>query len=83
MLESFGEFLRYNLDNFGKIVFMEKEIENIKDYTEIQKIRFGKRIDFIIHEDKETAKAKYRVLFCNHLLKIRLFMELVCTLSRR
>lgn len=69
MLESFGEFLRYNLDNFGKIVFMEKEIENIKDYTEIQKIRFGKRIDFIIHEDKETAKAKIPCLILQPLVE--------------
>ena len=69
MLESFGEFLRYNLDNFGKVVSMEKEIENIKDYVEIQKIRFGDRIDFIINEDEKARKVKVPCLILQPLVE--------------
>ncbi len=69
MLESLGEFLRYNLDNFGKIVTIQKELENVRDYTTIQKIRFGDRIDFSILADDTVAEAKIPCLILQPLVE--------------
>lgn len=69
MMESLGEFLRYNLDNFNKIVTLGKEIENIRDYTVIQKIRFGERIDFVIQADERLEKGQIPCLILQPLVE--------------
>lgn len=69
MMESLGEFLRYNLDNFNKIVTLEKEIENIRDYTVIQKIRFGERIHFIIQTEERIGRGQIPCLILQPLVE--------------
>lgn len=69
MLESLGEFLRYNLDNFGKTVTLQKELENVRDYTTIQKIRFGERIDFSISADQSVTGIKIPCLILQPLVE--------------
>lgn len=69
MLESFGEFLRYNLDNFGKTVTIQKELENVRDYTTIQKIRFGDRMDFSITADQAVTGTKIPCLILQPLVE--------------
>lgn len=69
MMESLGELLRYNLDNFSKIVTLGKEIENIRDYTIIQKMRFGDRIEFTIHADERIEKGRIPCLILQPLVE--------------
>lgn len=53
LLESMTDMLRYNLDKFNKIVTIEDEIGNLKDYTVIQQKRYGNRIRFSIDVDEQ------------------------------
>lgn len=69
MLENFGAFLRYNLDNFGKVVTLRKELENTRDYISIQKIRFGDRIGFYINADPTVESAKLPCLILQPLVE--------------
>ena len=48
MLHSFTQMMRYTLSNLQSSVFLEKELEYIKNYLAIQKIRFGDCIDYQI-----------------------------------
>lgn len=57
MLEAMSDLLRYNLDKFNKIVTMEDEINNLKDYIYIQTMRFGDRICFDVQEAPDAAAA--------------------------
>lgn len=47
MLSQLSEYLRYNLESEKQsLVPFEKELENAFKYMEIERIRFGKRLDF-------------------------------------
>ncbi len=69
MMEALGEYLRYNLDHFDKIVTLEKEIENIGDYIAIQKIRFGNRISFSVDSDERIRDARIPCLVLQPLIE--------------
>lgn len=51
MLNSFTQMMRYTLSNLQSSVFLEKELEYVKNYLSIQKIRFGDCIDYQIFCD--------------------------------
>lgn len=53
MLDSFAQMMRYSLANIKSYVTLRQELEYIENYLAIQKIRFGSRIDYRIHCDKE------------------------------
>ena len=57
IMESFSELLRYNLRNFNKSVTIADEVDNIKNYIEIQQKRFGQRIVFELSVDARTEEA--------------------------
>lgn len=48
MLHSFTQMMRYTLSNLQSSVFLEKELDYIRHYLSIQKIRFGDCIDYRI-----------------------------------
>ncbi|MFP4661237.1 MAG: sensor histidine kinase [Halanaerobiales bacterium] len=48
-----GSYLRFTLKNEDQLVTLEEELNHIKNYLEIQKIRFMDRFDFFIHSDEE------------------------------
>ena len=52
LLETLGSFLRYNLDNFDKVVKLNKEMENLSAYIMLQRKRFGERIKFYVDYDQ-------------------------------
>ena len=54
MLIKTSQLLRYGLDNQKQISTLGKEIEMIKQYVDIQKKRFGQRVQFIIDYDCEN-----------------------------
>lgn len=51
LIESVSDYLRYNLSDFHELSTFAQEIQNIKDYTYIQKMRFGDRFCFDIESD--------------------------------
>lgn len=49
MLDSFAQMMRYSLANIKSYVTLRQELDYIENYLAIQKIRFGSRIDYILH----------------------------------
>jgi len=59
MLTKLSEFLRYSLEHKGKVfVSFKEEIEAIKKYLTIEKIRFEKNLEFYINSTAEANKCK-------------------------
>lgn len=54
MLDSMYSLIRYNLKKQNEKVTLKEEVEIIKDYIYIQKIRFGNRIDYFLDIDKNA-----------------------------
>jgi len=48
MVIRLSDFLRYSVSaNNNKFVPLEKELENIQRYLEIEKVRFGKKLEYV------------------------------------
>lgn len=60
-----AEYFRYSLVNLDKIVRLEEEIRNVRDYLEIQKLRFDERIMIDISMEEECGSA----LICAMILQ--------------
>ncbi|WP_335495335.1 cache domain-containing sensor histidine kinase [Neobacillus drentensis] len=56
MVSLLGRMLRYSISNKEKIVTISQEVQHMKDYLTIQKIRFEDRIDFFVQEGIDTEK---------------------------
>ena len=69
LLETTSELLRYNLDNFSKVVTLADELENIQDYMLIQRMRFGSRITFEAQADEEVKSSKIPCLILQPLVE--------------
>ena len=50
--------LRYTLKKANKIVRLSEEINHVKAYLEIQKVRFGERIQYNIDFDEEDSNVQ-------------------------
>ncbi|WP_297595893.1 sensor histidine kinase [uncultured Cetobacterium sp.] len=48
-------YLRYNLENTSKVVPLEKELEQVKAYVNIEKARFYNKFDVIYSIDKDLT----------------------------
>ncbi len=58
MIIKLSEYLRYSLSNKEQqVTTLETELENIKLYLEIEKIRFGDRLSFQFNCDNASLKA--------------------------
>ncbi|WP_342431268.1 sensor histidine kinase [Neobacillus sp. FSL H8-0543] len=51
MVSILGRMLRFSINNKDKVVTVNQEVQHMKDYLTIQKIRFEERIDFYIQEE--------------------------------
>lgn len=69
MIGLLGSYLRYNLDNANKTVSIQDEIENVRDYLEIQKKRLGDRLDYAIQMDAQCACAQLPCLILQPLVE--------------
>lgn len=70
MIIKLSDYLRYSLSNEGQqIVGLETELANIALYLEIEKIRFGKRLDFRFNYSSEAIKAKVPVMILQPLFE--------------
>lgn len=70
MIIKLSDYLRYSLSHEDhQITDLEKELENIKLYLEIEKIRFGNRLDFQFECEDETLAAKIPVMILQPLFE--------------
>ena len=53
ILENFAVLMRKNIQWDKDFVTIEEECDNVKRYLEIQKYRFGKRMEYYLHIQKE------------------------------
>lgn len=61
MILKTSQLLRYGLDMQNKISDLRKELEAIRAYIDIQKLRLGDRIDFIVHVEHEDEINDIRI----------------------
>lgn len=57
-IENIAQLFRYNLKSSEELVPLRDEIEYVKNYMQILKIRFGKRIEFISDIDEDALDVK-------------------------
>ncbi|HHV99218.1 MAG TPA: sensor histidine kinase [Clostridiaceae bacterium] len=58
MLESMAYILRYNLSKLNENITLREEVEIVKNYLYIQRIRFGNRIEYILDIDQSALDYK-------------------------
>ncbi|SFN79025.1 sensor histidine kinase [Proteiniclasticum ruminis] len=58
MTEALATFFRYTISNLDRLVTIDEELENIENYTKIQKFRFGNRLELkvLFKGDKEEIQ---------------------------
>ncbi len=70
MVIKLSDFLRYSLSSDRKsVTTLEKEFENILRYLDIEKVRFGKRLNFIPHVPDECMSAEVPGLILQPLVE--------------
>lgn len=57
-IENVASLFRYNLKNIEDLVPLKEEIEHVKNYMQILKIRFGDRINFYLNIDDRALDVK-------------------------
>lgn len=59
MLINLSDFLRITLNSdFKKLITLEEELENVKKYLSIEKIRFEDQLEYRIHMDDGASKLR-------------------------
>jgi sensor histidine kinase YesM len=57
MVIRLSDFLRYSVSaNTHRFVPLEKELENIERYLEIEKVRFGKKLEYVNHIEPQCQR---------------------------
>jgi two-component system, sensor histidine kinase YesM len=56
MVSILGRMLRFSISNKEKMVSIDQEVQHMKDYLTIQKIRFEDRIEFSIQDHMDTKR---------------------------
>lgn len=62
LLIHLGDYFRNNLQEISEFVSLQKEIENINSYLEIEKARFGEKLNIIYNIDDEVECSLYPLL---------------------
>lgn len=62
IVKKLGVILRRNLEISGKIVSLESELDAIKDYLEIQSIRFEGKVRYDIKISEKINISKYKIV---------------------
>lgn len=57
-IENIAELFRYNLKNIDDLVPLSEEVEYVKNYMHILKIRFGSRITFISNISEDALNSR-------------------------
>lgn len=64
-----AKFLRKFLDHIGKTITIREEVEHIRQYIEIQKLRFSKRISFQVECEPACEEKKIPALVLQPLVE--------------
>lgn len=59
MIENLSRFFRYCISSKGRIVKISEELNNVRDYYQIQKYRFGDRIELTTEIEDEAILEYY------------------------
>lgn len=59
-LEAFGSYYRILLSKGKEVISVKEEIEMVKDYLELQKLRYGDSLNYVLEVDSQLQK--YSVL---------------------
>ncbi|AEE96517.1 sensor histidine kinase [Mahella australiensis] len=54
----FGKILRYNMNNDYKYIPIKDEVENVKNYIELQKIKYGDKVSLNVNLPSDLADHK-------------------------
>lgn len=66
---SLAGYLREFLDRIGKNVMIREEVEHTQKYIDIQKLRFGNRIEFIMDYEPEVADIQVPALILQPIVE--------------
>lgn len=64
-----SNYLRYNLENFSKLLPLEEELNQVNAYINIEKARFGDKIQIIYNIPEEFLKLKLPSLIIQPLVE--------------
>lgn len=68
-LESMSRLFRYNIQKMDSVCSLSEEINNINDYHDLLKARFGDRIQFSFYIDPQTLSIKVPPLILQPLVE--------------
>lgn len=69
IMEITASYLRYNLDNISKTVTLRKEIENLKEYIQIQRCRYGERYQYYYRIEDDCMEFKMPCMILQPLVE--------------
>lgn len=58
MITTLGKFLRYSISTKGDVVTIEEDINQVRNYLKLQKMRYGDKFAVKIHMDEEIYDKK-------------------------
>lgn len=73
MIENLSDILKYSLSNPTEIISLKEEIENVKSYITIQKIRYRDKFEVIFEYDEESLHTKVPKLILQPLIENSLY----------
>lgn len=68
-IQAISSLLRYTLRDTQQLVTLEEELENVQMYLQIQKFRFGKRLEWKIEMDDSCRTSKVPMLSIQPLVE--------------
>lgn len=68
-LESMSSLFRYNIKHINSVVTLKQELDNIKDYYDLLKVRFGDLITFKFRIDESAIDLKMPPLILQPLIE--------------
>jgi two-component system, sensor histidine kinase YesM len=73
MIENLSDILKYSLSNPTETIALKEEIENVKSYIIIQKIRYKDKFDVIFEYDEELLSLRVPKLILQPLIENSLY----------
>ena len=68
--ELLGGLLRSSLDRSGdRMLTLEQELDFVRRYVDVEKVRFGSRIEFAVHADEAAMEASVPALILQPLIE--------------
>lgn len=69
MIELLGNYMRFSISSMKEIIPLSTELEYLNNYINLQKIRFGEKLKFIIETDDKALKCKILKLLLQPLVE--------------